>query len=629
MTSKTRVTCLAVFLSIVVFTTSPLVLEIEKCHAFSDPLSTRDVIEDHQDFQHRNLSEKSQSPPILGTQNMIVVLVNFPDKSNLRTIPQINDIIFSKLNDFFLRASYGKMRFAGSISKWYLLPRPMSYYGGDGSGSERCRDLIEDSLSISDADVDFSQFRYVMIVHSGEGGATSSTRSTGILSFASLGPISARTNDGALQLSVCVVSEFDTLGVLAHETGHMLGLPDLYDYDSKETFVGEWDLMAEGDGYRALFDLTGGVPNDISSWGRMKLGWIDATQILTVKSGESLSASIEDLQVRSSSTKTVILPITRNQYFLIETRTKAGFYSWSPWYMDRIRLIVYYVDETLPSGRGPVKIQNIVSPSNARPGAAPQTIAKDSYRLVITVLDASTQSFAVKVDYAGYGFSVRTGVANTPLMIDDCEYLTDGAGSLNLNVSFATHHVLIASTVQKGGGTRRIFTGWSDGVASFDREVKVQSDITLNANYVTQHLLNVVSERGSAQGAGWYDEGKQATFSVTSPIDSDKPGTRHLVTGYSGDARGLGSSGTTVMDGQKTVTFTWVKQYLLSVSSKPSAIANPPGSGWYNEGESVTLRAPTVKDRRFLSWTLDSSPRVGSVVTILMNQPHQATANYA
>lgn len=64
------------------------------------------------------------------------------------------------------------------------------------------------------------------------------------------------------------------LGVLAHEFGHDLGLPDLYssnDNDS-DTSVGWWDLMSSGSNMGKLF---GFPPSGMSAWTKFALGWTD------------------------------------------------------------------------------------------------------------------------------------------------------------------------------------------------------------------------------------------------------------------------------------------------------------------------------------------------------------------
>jgi hypothetical protein len=98
-----------------------------------------------------------------------------------------------------------------------------------------------------------------------------------------------------------------------------------------------------------------------------------------------------------------------------------------------------------------------------------------------------------------------------------------------------------------------------------DAELYINPDFTSTAppplpqnvsNYKTQYYLTVNSAYGSPAGAGWYDSGSTASFSVTSPA-ADGTGKQYVCTGYSGDASGSGTSGSIVMNGPKTVTFNW------------------------------------------------------------------------
>ena len=64
------------------------------------------------------------------------------------------------------------------------------------------------------------------------------------------------------------------IGVIAHEFGHDLGLPDLYDSigPTTETDVGWWDLMSTGSHSGELFQT---MPTHMGAWSKYVLGWVD------------------------------------------------------------------------------------------------------------------------------------------------------------------------------------------------------------------------------------------------------------------------------------------------------------------------------------------------------------------
>ncbi len=70
------------------------------------------------------------------------------------------------------------------------------------------------------------------------------------------------------------------LGVFAHEFGHDLGLPDLYDTSGNtggaENNTAFWTLMSSGANIGGAGDTIGDNPTDMGAWERFQLGWLDA-----------------------------------------------------------------------------------------------------------------------------------------------------------------------------------------------------------------------------------------------------------------------------------------------------------------------------------------------------------------
>ena len=63
------------------------------------------------------------------------------------------------------------------------------------------------------------------------------------------------------------------VGVISHEYGHDLGLPDLYDsIGPADTDVAWWDLMSTGSHSGPLFQT---IPTHMGAWSKYVLGWIN------------------------------------------------------------------------------------------------------------------------------------------------------------------------------------------------------------------------------------------------------------------------------------------------------------------------------------------------------------------
>ena len=115
-----------------------------------------------------------------------------------------------------------------------------------------------------------------MLVHAGEdasgGGGAQGTQAIWAHSSA---VVPGHTIPGTdIMVSNYIVQPEDSgVGVFAHEYGHDLGLPDLYDVASGgDSDVDFWDLMGSGSHTGPVFQ---GIPTHMGLWDKFVLGWAD------------------------------------------------------------------------------------------------------------------------------------------------------------------------------------------------------------------------------------------------------------------------------------------------------------------------------------------------------------------
>ena len=126
------------------------------------------------------------------------------------------------------------------------------------------------------------------------------------------------------------------MGTFAHEFGHVLGLPDLYDRDESNgnsEGVGEWCLMASAN----WLGSNGDTPGHMSAWCKIELGWIEP---IIVSSFEN-DISLKQLATNPHAIKVWEDDYRASRYFLIENRQKVGFDS----DLNGSGLLIYHVNE--------------------------------------------------------------------------------------------------------------------------------------------------------------------------------------------------------------------------------------------------------------------------------------------
>lgn len=111
-------------------------------------------------------------------------------------------------------------------------------------------------------------------------------------------------------------SQISGIGTMAHEFGHGIGLPDLYDTGGGTEGIGEWGLMGSG-GYTSA-----NSPSHMEAWSKEQLGWV-AVVPATATAGYALPPVI------GHDTVLVVRPPAgvanpRGEYFLLENRQALG-----------------------------------------------------------------------------------------------------------------------------------------------------------------------------------------------------------------------------------------------------------------------------------------------------------------
>jgi len=305
-------------------------------------------------------------PPAVGTVKNVVVMMRFSNHL-ARTLPSNANIdtIFNNpgphtlaptgsVRDLYLENSYGQMTLDSSVFGWVNLPQSEQTYAGGNSGlTTQFWQAIRDALTLADASINFSQFDEdgdgyvdaIAFIHSGYGAEWGGTDADGtnytsrIWSHRwSISPDWV-SNEGVRVRDYHVSpglwgtsgSAPGRIGVIAHETGHFIGLPDLYDTDGGGEGIGSYCMMANSWGF------TGDQynPPHFSAWCKEQLGWV--TPVVLNAAGTYTARRVEEFP----EVYRIDSGFPGGEYLLVENRQPFGFEDTMP----QGGLTVWHVDD--------------------------------------------------------------------------------------------------------------------------------------------------------------------------------------------------------------------------------------------------------------------------------------------
>jgi M6 family metalloprotease-like protein len=263
------------------------------------------------------------------------------------------------LSDYWREVSGGLLEVEGYVTPWQTLKRPARHYlAAEEHGWSRFGrvvELREEVLAALDGKVDFAQFD-----NDGPDGIPNSGDDDGFVDFVAIVyalPCPGEGRAGAIWPHRAAMAPFETtsmgangepiriadyvilpavdpqtcgplrIGVLAHETGHALGLPDLYDYDGSSQGIGAWGLMGSGS------HSSEHSPAHPGAWEKEQLGWVTVSWIGQADSTMTLQPVQRDRTVYRFDG-------ADGEYLLLENRQRKG----SDRFLPGAGLLIWSVD---------------------------------------------------------------------------------------------------------------------------------------------------------------------------------------------------------------------------------------------------------------------------------------------
>ncbi|MGW0545914.1 M6 family metalloprotease domain-containing protein [Streptomyces altiplanensis] len=302
---------------------------------------------------HHSLGLDSWNPAYprpLRTLDAVMIFLAFPDSAPTLTPDEIAADYFPATSDFFRHASYGRFTLRPHPqSEWVEMPRDSTAYGieRDWDAGHRTA-YLSDAVAAADDRVDFARYDIVYLVADPNAPGVDSD-ATKVVNFDR--PLRADGRDIKRIVTVFEQHPPDR-NVLAHETGHVFDLPDLYHrpVDGKgdwDTYVGDWDVMG------SQF----GLAPELFGWHKWKLGWLDPRQVACVPGTGETRLTLEPLAAdpaRSGEggTRLAVVRTGEDSALAIEARSGSG--------NDRALctegVLIYRVRNGPASGGGPIEV---------------------------------------------------------------------------------------------------------------------------------------------------------------------------------------------------------------------------------------------------------------------------------
>ncbi len=315
------------------------------------------VFEDETVALRRNMKRAPQAVEandfvLQGSPKALVILMEYADLSFVTPNPQqafsnmLNQSGYSdnrgtgSVRDYYTASSNGAFTPIFDVYGPYTAENKMSYYGENAANGndKRVGTLVREACEAVAAEgVDFSQYDNdndgevdnIFIYYAGHNEAEGASANTIWPHRYAIYPV-VQLNGYRFSSYLCTSeltgskgSAMAGIGTFCHEFGHVLGLPDLYNTVSSQTYtVGSWDLMCTGS-----YNNNGRTPPTLSAFERFMLGWLTPEQITKPKGCRLLPIETHNTAYLIAETEHNLgtFEPSPNEYFLLENRQRVGW----------------------------------------------------------------------------------------------------------------------------------------------------------------------------------------------------------------------------------------------------------------------------------------------------------------
>lgn len=290
---------------------------------------------------------RSMGPiPSIGKITLPVIMVEFSDRKfqdymttdkfsrfmNAEGYHEDDDSQKGSVRDYFISQSRGMFEPTFDVVAKITLDKSYAYYGANKNGSKdvNVRTMLSEAITKATAEgVDFSKYNVdgkipnVIILYAGYGEATGGDENT-IWPHASeyvggkIGNNEFASYFVGNELYGASGNRIMGMGVMVHELGHVLGLPDFYEtqytYQDEDNPMGFWSVMDCGEYYPGS---TAYAPVGYNAYERSYMGWLDIREL---NNEEAVKLST----VKDTDGEYAVLlrnPLDTKEYFILENRS--------------------------------------------------------------------------------------------------------------------------------------------------------------------------------------------------------------------------------------------------------------------------------------------------------------------